>query len=201
MTKQSQKKYDRLLDKAQELFLKYGYKNVSVDQIASEAGISKMTVYKHFPSKEDLFIAAIIKYSDYHMDIVRKKLDEQYHTIDKLKCLNVYAIEANKGIQADFYKEVFDRPYVLEKLVEYKRNASYSLWKEILEDGVKKGDIRNVDTEFVAQLMMNMPGVLLNLVDLYADIYSENGLNSFLEKLFDFMQYGLLGGLDNTPKE
>ena len=54
MANQSQKKFDRLMEKSKELFWKYGYNGVSVDQIAKEAGISKMTIYKHFSSKEDL---------------------------------------------------------------------------------------------------------------------------------------------------
>jgi AcrR family transcriptional regulator len=44
-----------ILEAATELFLKNGYAGTSMDEIASVAGVSKQTVYKHFADKEGLF--------------------------------------------------------------------------------------------------------------------------------------------------
>ena len=46
-----------LIDVATELFLKFGYDNVSLDQIVEHAGGSKATIYKYFGSKQGLFVA------------------------------------------------------------------------------------------------------------------------------------------------
>lgn len=51
----SQKKRSAVVHAASKLFLDNGYGNVSMDAIASMAGVSKRTVYNHFPSKEQLF--------------------------------------------------------------------------------------------------------------------------------------------------
>ena len=48
-----------ILDAAQTLFLQHGYEGSSMDAIAQEAGVSKLTVYNHFTDKETLFCAAI----------------------------------------------------------------------------------------------------------------------------------------------
>ncbi len=48
-----------ILDAAQALFLRQGYEGSSMDAIAQEAGVSKLTVYNHFTDKETLFCAAI----------------------------------------------------------------------------------------------------------------------------------------------
>lgn len=48
-----------ILDAAQILFLRHGYEGSSMDAIAHEAGVSKLTVYNHFQDKETLFCAAI----------------------------------------------------------------------------------------------------------------------------------------------
>lgn len=45
---------EKILDKAGEMFLKYGYKSVTMDDIASEMAISKKTLYKYFDNKENL---------------------------------------------------------------------------------------------------------------------------------------------------
>jgi TetR/AcrR family transcriptional repressor of mexJK operon len=55
-----------ILDAAKNLFLRLGYDGCSMDAIATEAGVSKLTVYSHFTDKETLFSMA-----------VRAKCDEQ----------------------------------------------------------------------------------------------------------------------------
>lgn len=46
---------ERILDAATRLFLQYGYKRTTVDDIAVEAGVAKGSIYVHFSSKEDVF--------------------------------------------------------------------------------------------------------------------------------------------------
>jgi len=48
-----------ILDAAKTLFLRNGYDGSSMDAIAAEAGVSKLTVYSHFTDKETLFSAAV----------------------------------------------------------------------------------------------------------------------------------------------
>ncbi len=48
-----------ILSAAQTLFLRHGYEGSSMDAIALEADVSKLTVYNHFTDKETLFCAAI----------------------------------------------------------------------------------------------------------------------------------------------
>jgi TetR/AcrR family transcriptional repressor of mexJK operon len=52
-------KRQAILEAAQTLFLRQGYEGSSMDAIATEAGVSKLTVYSHFNDKESLYIAAI----------------------------------------------------------------------------------------------------------------------------------------------
>ncbi len=48
-----------ILDAAKHLFAREGFNGVSMDQIAAEAGVSKLTVYSHFGDKDALFAAAV----------------------------------------------------------------------------------------------------------------------------------------------
>lgn len=48
-----------ILDAAKRMFVMHGYDGVSMDQIAAEAAVSKLTVYSHFGDKESLFAAAV----------------------------------------------------------------------------------------------------------------------------------------------
>ena len=48
-----------ILSAAKKLFITNGYKGTTTVQIAKEAGISEMTLFRHFPSKEEIFLAVI----------------------------------------------------------------------------------------------------------------------------------------------
>jgi AcrR family transcriptional regulator len=54
---------DQVFQTAARLFYQNGYRAVGVDTIAAESGIGKMTLYRHYPSKDDL-IVAYLKDSD-----------------------------------------------------------------------------------------------------------------------------------------
>ena len=48
---------DKVFQTAARLFYQHGYRAIGVDTIAAEAGIGKMTLYRHYPSKDDLIVA------------------------------------------------------------------------------------------------------------------------------------------------
>jgi len=56
MKKATQRK-DVLFETAARLFYQHGYRATGVDTIAAESGIGKMTLYRHYPSKDDLIVA------------------------------------------------------------------------------------------------------------------------------------------------
>ena len=56
-------KRDQLLETAWRLFYRDGYHATGIDRILADAGVAKMTLYKHFRSKEELILAALEKRS------------------------------------------------------------------------------------------------------------------------------------------
>ncbi len=56
-----QKRADLILEAAEDLLLRKGYHSTSMDEIAAQAGVAKGTLYQHFPTKEDLFVALFEK--------------------------------------------------------------------------------------------------------------------------------------------
>lgn len=51
----------RILDAAEHLFLQKGYRSASIDEISEMAPASKPTIYAHFPGKEALFAAVVLR--------------------------------------------------------------------------------------------------------------------------------------------
>lgn len=50
---------EKLVDTATELFYKHGFHATGIDRIVAEAGVAKMTLYKHFRSKDELILAVL----------------------------------------------------------------------------------------------------------------------------------------------
>ncbi|MCF8478742.1 MAG: TetR/AcrR family transcriptional regulator [Pseudolabrys sp.] len=50
---------ERIIKTARELFRRHGMRGVGVDAIAEQAGTNKMTLYRHFGSKDDLIVACM----------------------------------------------------------------------------------------------------------------------------------------------
>src|SRR5215212_9408512 len=55
---------DGILRAARRQFLAHGYDVVSMDMVAEDAGVTKKTVYNHFPGKEALFEAVVLELCD-----------------------------------------------------------------------------------------------------------------------------------------
>ncbi|QCU72366.1 TetR/AcrR family transcriptional regulator [Luteimonas yindakuii] len=53
-----------ILHAAESLFVEHGYEGTSMDQIAADAGVSKLTVYSHFGDKDALFAEAVRGYCE-----------------------------------------------------------------------------------------------------------------------------------------
>jgi TetR/AcrR family transcriptional repressor of mexJK operon len=57
-------KREAILDAARRMFTRHGFDGVSMDQIATEAGVSKLTVYSHFGDKSTLFSHVVRSYCE-----------------------------------------------------------------------------------------------------------------------------------------
>lgn len=70
-------KRQAILEAAKTLFLKYGFEGSSMDSIALEAGVSKLTVYNHFHDKETLFVAAVEAHCENQLPALEFDLKEE----------------------------------------------------------------------------------------------------------------------------
>lgn len=191
MISQSEIKYNRLMEKAQELFLKFGYKATSMDQIAEEAGISKMTIYRYFKSKEDLFVKTILSVMEKYFKYIKDNMDEIEGTLEKIDFLLNLGLEYSKEYSLALYKDILDNPYIYDAIIKEKKIMSRIIFEDIIREGMKKGEIRNIDGTFVANMLI----ALIDGMDksIFNNINSKEDMEDFTEKFYDFLKYGLLG--------
>lgn len=86
---------DKIIHKAKEMFLRLGFKSITMDDIACEMCISKKTIYKYFSNKDVLIEQSV--------ELVHKEVHE---TIDQIVSKDFNAIEENFEIKRMF-REMF----------------------------------------------------------------------------------------------
>ncbi len=72
-------KKDAILEAAARLFAQHGYARTSTVSLAQEAGVAEGTIFRHFKSKEELFIALILRLKEKLVQDVYQYLDLQEH--------------------------------------------------------------------------------------------------------------------------
>lgn len=131
---------EKIIAKATDLFLRLGFKSVTMDDIAGEMCISKKTIYKYFCNKE-----LLIKEST---TMVHKAI---HQSIDTIVAKNHNAIEENFEIRKMF-KEMFKAgdtspvyqlkkhyPEIYDTVMSRELNQCNSVFKQNIEKGILQG--------------------------------------------------------------
>jgi AcrR family transcriptional regulator len=79
----------RLVDAALQRFYRDGFRNVGIDQVLADVGISKTAFYKHFESKDDLMLAVLEMKNCWLQDLLREVTGQREDSspADKLRRL------------------------------------------------------------------------------------------------------------------
>jgi AcrR family transcriptional regulator len=142
---------EKIIDKAGDMFLKYGFKSVTMDDIAREMGISKKTIYKYFDNKDHLV--------DETTTYVHKAIDK---IIEEITQKGYNAIEENFAIK-NVFKNMFKNaksspmfqlkkyyPETYTKLMEREMCTFSDCMTKNLEKGVEEKLYReNINKEMI----------------------------------------------------
>jgi AcrR family transcriptional regulator len=141
---------DKIISKATEMFLKLGFKSVTMDDIAGEMCISKKTIYKYFKNKELLI--------EEGTEIIHQKI---HHLIDEIVTKNYNAIQENFEMRKMF-KEMFQSfdhspvyqlkkhyPEIYEKMMANEIQECSQVFTHNIQKGISEGLYR-ADTDIQA---------------------------------------------------
>jgi len=158
---------ERLLETATELFAEKGYAGTSVREIVEKAGVSKPVLYYYFKSKEGLFYAIL----EWAAGVQQKILDEIFEAkgpvLDRFIFLyrRVYAgIQQYKSLYILIHGLIYGPPQGVPEydFASYQRDMLAAV-KHIYAEGVSSGELRNVDAEEAAFLVLGLIDFSLNV--------------------------------------
>jgi len=139
---------DRILQKANDLFMRYGIRSITMDEIATQLGISKKTIYQFFTDKDEMVEAVVdqeIKRNEEECRGFRTNSDNAVHEIFiALEEMEEMLKGMNPLIMYDLEKH---HPKAFKKFRDHKYLLMYKMVKENLERGVKE-EIYRLDMNF-----------------------------------------------------
>jgi AcrR family transcriptional regulator len=150
---------EQILEAAAKLFAKHGYAETDTQLLADELGVGKGTLYRYFPSKETLFLAA----ADRVMQQMRREIDASVAGItDPLDQIEV-AIRAYLVFCAE-------HPEFIELLIQERaqfkdrkkptyfehREANVGRWLDLYRSLIADGRIRNMPVERILGVLSDL---------------------------------------------
>ncbi|SEL24160.1 transcriptional regulator, TetR family [Aquimarina amphilecti] len=153
---------EKIIEKANDMFLSFGFKSVTMDDLASELGISKKTIYAHFQNKTKLVEATTDHLFCTISDGIDSILEENKEPIEELyaiKAFVMYHLKDEKTSPQYQLQKYYPRIHSSLKVRQFETMQECVI--ENLERGIKTGVFReNIDIEIISRLyFMGMTGI------------------------------------------
>ena len=165
MQQRSEETRAKIMESAIKLFSNQGFNKASVDDICSEAGISKGAFYHHFKSKQELFLALLdgwLQSIDHAIQASKDKTAPE--TFQQMTTAFPYIFKtAGDGmpmflefwLQASRDKKIWDA-----SIAPYRRYHKY--FSTLIKKGVEEGSFVQVDPELASRMIVSTAmGLLL----------------------------------------
>jgi AcrR family transcriptional regulator len=147
----------KILSKVRELYMKYGIKSITMDDVANELGISKKTLYQYVTDKDDL----VGKIMDYEIAIRLEEICNCFKTgFNAIEELFEISLFMNKMIRTQNPATEHDLrkyyPHHYEKIIKIRREKIYEYTLFNLRKGKQEGLYRNdMNEEVIAKLYLS----------------------------------------------
>jgi len=145
---------DKILEKASDMFLTLGFKSVTMDDLAQELGISKKTIYTHFPNKTKL----VEESTHCLFHLISDNID-QICAMEQNPIAELYEIK--KMVMSHLKDQKSSPQYQLQKyypkIYQSIRKKQFAVMEDCTVDNIKRGIElgmyrENINIDFVARI-------------------------------------------------
>lgn len=148
---------EKIISFATKHFFTYGYSKISTEELASGLAMSKSTLYKYFPRKDELLdtvietfyasqVAVIEEIVQNHQSTIQQKIKRFLDVVgSRIAILKAEALEDLKRTMPEAY----------EKLMKLRKKVILDKLTHLFQEGVKQGCFRNdIDAGFVVSVFL-----------------------------------------------
>jgi len=157
-----EKKPNHILETSITLFIKFGVRSVSMDDIAREAGVSKKTLYIHYKDRKALVQAAI----EYHLLRVEDSCSTIFSTtenpIDQLINISMFFHDMTRQINPNLFFELSKYfPKAWKALSDHRHHYVQNRMRDNIQRGIALGLYRD---DFQVEVAVRIYSCLVDLI-------------------------------------
>ena len=190
MDNMSHPKRELVLKTGKELFWKFGFKRVTIEEVCKEAGISKMTFYKFFTNKIDLVKTIMNDILQESLSKYKKIMASDIPYPEKVVALIHLKSEQIETMSSEFFRDYVqaDDPEMISYLQQLS-GESMQMFTDDFRKAQENGDIRkDLKIEFIIYMMNHLVEMAQN--DVLINMYDEP--QDLVMEITNFLFYGIL---------
>ena len=175
---------ENIIPKAEELFLSFGFKSVTMDDIANAMGISKKTIYAHFANKTELVEVVTFSILDHISDGIDRINGASINPIEELYDIKLFVMNyfKNERVSPQYQLKKY-YPQIFERLKIKQFEKMHSSVENSLKMGMDTGLFRpDIDINFISRLYFNGMTAIRDISVFPEQLFDKNYLfESYLE--------------------
>ena len=186
---------EAILDATDSLLSRYGYKKMTIDDLAKEVGIGKGSVYLHFTSKEEI----VLSHVDRIIEQLKGKLSAISHSDEKperrlRKMLETRVLHRFESVQ-HYTQNLNDllaaiRPRFLARRENYFTEEA-RIFAAVIEDGQQSGDFADGDAAEIAESLILATNSLLPFNLTVQELGARKDVETKIRRLAELLLQGL----------
>jgi len=151
----------RILKAAREIFFRDGFADTNLDEVASRAEVGKGTLYRHFESKVELYVAVLAAGGAAFDDALCAAAEQGESSIERLRSIGrFYRRYWTERPDYFFIFSIMHFPEVVGQLSPALLAEVRSIWErplrrleQVIADGVRRGELRRCDPWVMANVI------------------------------------------------
>lgn len=189
--RRKQQKIEQIFHASFQLFAKFGFHKVSVQEIAEQAKVSPATIYNYFGTKEQLYAETLTHWMDEQLEQYEALLESELSFPDKTKEIMMLEVRNIQTLANEFSRAPSSELAPLTQMMEsYGERKVMPFFKKYVALGKQEGYISAERTEEEAMLYFTM---YKNELARLWEPSNQERLAKYIDSLMEMFFYGLIG--------
>src|SRR5271170_3150577 len=153
---------EKILNAAEKRMIKFGYRKVTMDEIASDLHMSKNTIYKEFVGKEEI-AKALVKRQQHLLNLDLSNIEKTETDPLRVFSESVLLLRRQLGPWFEhFFREIpTELPSLWEEFLNYRNEKILDI-RSLVEKGSRNGDFRRVNPSIATEAYLGAVKAIMN---------------------------------------
>jgi AcrR family transcriptional regulator len=187
---------DLILDAVDVLLAKYGYKKMTMDDVARQVGIGKGTIYLHFPGKEELILSHIDRIADRIVAKLREIAGSSESPERRIRKMLIHRVLFRFDSVTHYSRNLSDLLSSVRAALLTRREGHFekeaAVLEDVLREGARLGSLECADPRTTSFVLIQSTNSLLPFSLSARELGRREDVEDQVSRIADLLIKGLL---------